>query len=377
MRAWPIVLALAQLSILSAAPAGATRPAVQQAAPPVVIAHRGDSAHLPEHTLAAYARAIAHGADWVEPDLVSTRDGVLVARHENEIGDTTDVAAHPEYAARRRRQQVDGLPLEGWFVEDFTLAELKRLRARERLPQLRGSAHDGTFDVPTLAEIIAVVAEESRRHGRLVGLAPELKHPGHFRAQGLGMEETLLATLDAHAHTRVAPVAIQSFEVGNLRALRRSLGARTNLRLVQLLGDPRDQPADQAAVDGGLRYGDMMHADGLRAVAAYADAIGPPLRAVVPLDAAGAPGAATPLVTEAHAAGLRVYPYTFRPENHFLPPALRAGDDPRARNEAGAIADIRHLLDAGIDGFFSDDVAVGRAAVDGWRSPAAATPAPR
>lgn len=333
------------------------------AARPQVIAHRGASAHLPEHTLAAYARAIADGADLIEPDLVMTRDGVLVARHENEIGATTDVAGHPRFAARRTAKLIDGELVEGWFTEDFTLAELKTLRARERLPALRGTAHDGQHAVATLEEIIELLAAENARRSRAVGLIPEIKHGTWFAQAGLPMERRLLDTLRAHACTRAAPVVIQSFEQGNLRALRRDLDDLPNVRLLQLIDEPEAQPWDVRARGGTLRYADLLTADGLREVASYADAIGPNARAVLPVDGEGRLGPATTLVRDAHAAGLEVHAWTFRPENVFLPRSLWHGAEPATRNAEGSIAEIRAHLAAGIDAFFTDDPALGRCAV--------------
>ncbi len=329
---------------------------------PLLIAHRGASAVMPEHTLAAYARAIDDGADAIEPDLVSTRDGVLVARHENEIGNTTDVAAHPAFAARRTRRQIDGEWVEGWFTEDFTLAELKTLRAREPRPALRSTAHDGQFEVPTLDEIIALAADAAARTGREIALVPELKHPSYFRAIGLPMEERLLAALAAHPYTRRAPVIIQSFETGNLRALRTQLDALPNMRLLQLLGDPRSRPYDLAA-DGDTTYGAMMQPEGLRTIAIYADLIGPPFQ-VLQLQRGADGRLRSPLIDAAHAAGLQVMPYTFRPENTYLPAEYRNGDD-TARHDAGSIRHIRDHVDAGIDGLFADDPAVARRALEG------------
>jgi len=328
-----------------------------------VIAHRGASAHLPEHTLAAYARAIADGADFIEPDLVMTCDCVLVSRHENEISGTTDVATHAEFASRRTTKTVDGVATEGWFTEDFTLAELKTLRARERLPALRVASHDGLYPVATFAEIVALAAA----CGRTVGIIPEIKHGTYFRNIGLPMEDALLAALAAHAYTRTAPVEIQSFEVGNLRYLdgERKRRGMANVRLLQLLGEPREQPFDVVAANGALDYAAMTTPAALRDIAVYADAIGPSTRAILPLAADGGLAAPTALVRDAHAAGLEVHPYTLRPENAFLPPALRAGDDPARRNEAGSVAEMRALLDAGVDAFFTDDPALGRRAVDG------------
>jgi glycerophosphoryl diester phosphodiesterase len=318
--------------------------ALPLAAAPIVIAHRGASADRPEHTLAAYRLAIEQGADFIEPDLVPTRDGELVARHENEIGGTTDVAEHPEFADRRTTKTIDGERVTGWFTEDFTLAELKRLRARERLPQLRpaNTAHDGRDTIPTLAEIIAL----ARSAGRTVGIYPETKHPSYFRSIGLPLEERLLAVLAAGGYTkRGDPVFIQSFEVGNLRALR----ARTDLRLIQLVaaaGRPADATAD---------YASMLTPEGLRAIAAYADGIGVEKSLVLPRDAAGRSLPASELVAAAHAAGLKVHAWTFRPENYFLPLELRQGEDPRGRGDAEA--ELRAAAAAGVDGVFSDSVA--------------------
>lgn len=331
----------------------------------MVVAHRGASAHLPEHTLAAYARAIEDGADFIEPDLVATRDGVLVARHENEIGGTTDVATRPAFATRRRRQVIDGEVFDGWFTEDFTLAELKTLHARERLPDVRGTAHDGRHAIATLDEIIALVSEEAARRGRTVGLIPEIKHPTHFQRIGLPMEQRLLDALAAHAYTRTAPVVIQSFEQANLRALRDRLGpSRPNIRLLQLVGPLDRAPGDAQAAGAPTRYADLVTPQGLRDIAGYADILGPWTRLLIPETADGALGKPTPLMASARAAGLEVWPYTFRPENHFLPPALRGSDDPRARHEDGSVAEIRAYLALGIGGFFTDDPALGRRAVD-------------
>jgi glycerophosphoryl diester phosphodiesterase len=335
-------------------------------AKPLVMGHRGASALRPEHTLASYAKAIADGADFVEPDLVMTKDGVPVARHENEIGGTTDVASRPEFASRKTTKTIDGHPVTGWFTEDFTLAELKTLRARERLPELRGTKYDGQFQVPTLDEIIDFVAAESAARGRVVGLIPEIKHGTYFQKAGLPMEDRVLAILDAHAYTRTAPVEIQSFEIANLRYLRGKLGkSHPNVRLLQLLDDPKEQPYDVVAAGGKLTYADMMKPAGLRDIAGYADAIGPNIRAIIPLNKDGTLGQPTALARDAHAAKLELHPYTFRPENHFQAKNFWQGSDPKTFNEAGSIAEIRAYLDAGIDAFFTDDPAIGRKAVDG------------
>jgi glycerophosphoryl diester phosphodiesterase len=333
------------------------------AAKVLVIGHRGASALRPEHTLASYAVAIEDGADFVEPDLVSTRDGVLVVRHENEIGGTTDVAAHPEFAERRVTKTVDGVQVTGWFTEDFTLTELKTLRARERLADIRkaNTAYDGQFTVPTFDEMIEFVAAEASARGRVIGIIPEIKHSSYFRGVGLPMEDKVLATLAAHAYTRAAPVEIQSFEVGNLRYLHGKLGkAHPNIRLLQLMDMADEHPADQP----GTTYGAMMTPAGLKAIAAYADAIGPSTRSIIPVGKDGRLAPVGPLVHDAHAAGLEVHPYTFRPENHFLAADFRDAAGDSARNETGSVAEIRAYLATGIDAFFTDDPALGRKALD-------------
>lgn len=329
----------------------------------LVIAHRGASAWLPEHTLAAYERAIADGADAIEPDLVMTRDGVLVARHENEISATTDVADRPEFSARRTRRQVDGQWIEGWFTEDFSLAELKTLRARERLPQLRPTGNDGRFDVPTFDEIVALAAAESERRGRLLGIVPEIKHPSYFAGLGLAMEQPLLDALAAHEYTRRAPVLVQSFETANLRALRGQVPRGGNIRLLQLVGAPDEAPWDTVSGGAPVPYARMVSPEGLRDVAAYADVLGPPYPMLQLQPNGGAYRSA--LVDHAHAAGLEVVAYTFRPENVFIEARFGDGGEPAARNAAASLREIRAYLSAGLDGFFTDDPALGRLAVDG------------
>jgi glycerophosphoryl diester phosphodiesterase len=320
------------------------------AAQPIVIGHRGASGHRPEHTLASYRLAIAMGADFVEPDLVATRDGVLVARHENEISGTTDVADHPEFAARRTTKTIDGTPVTGWFTEDFTLAELKTLRAKERLPQLRpgNTAYDGRFPVPTLQEIIDLVRAESRRLRRTIGIYPETKHPSYFASIGLPLEPPLVRTLRRNglAH-RGAPVIIQSFETGNLRALR----SRVGVRLVQLL-DASGRPYDLAAAGDPRTYADLATPAGLRWISRYADGVGVNKNLIVPRDASGALLEPTALVGDAHRLGLVVHAWTFRNENNFLPADFRVGTDPAARGDAEA--EYRLFYGLGLDGVFSD-----------------------
>jgi glycerophosphoryl diester phosphodiesterase len=336
---------------------------------PTLYAHRGASALRPEHTLAAYARAIEDGADFVEPDLVATRDGILIARHENAITDTTDVATRAEFAGRKTRKVIDGEAHEGWFVSDFTLAELKTLRAVERLPTMRGTAYDGQFQVVSFEEVIDFVAAESAARGRVIGLIPELKHSTWFRTAGLPLEERFVSTLQAHAYTRRAPVAVQSFETANLKQLRKTLGKPANVKLAQLVlaGGRYDalRPADVALSGGSLTYGEMVSSRGLREMAQYADVVAPITRAVIPLGADERLGKPTALVADAHAAGLQVVVWTFRPENAFLAADFRNQAGPNARNEEGSIAEIRRYLETGIDGLFSDDTALARIAIGG------------
>lgn len=309
----------------------------------IVIAHRGASGERPEHTIAAYMLAIEQGADFIEPDLVLTKDGILVARHENEISETTDVATKPEFADRKTTKTIDGQQMTGWFTEDFTLAELKTLRAKERLPQLRKAnmAYDGQFEIPTFEEILQLAKM------RNVGVYPETKHPSYFTSISLPHDAPLLALLQKYGHVeKTAPIFIQSFEVGNLQALR----GKTKVRLIQLI-DVKGSPADRP----DLSYPAMASPEGLKAIAAYADGVGPNKALVIPRTMLGNLGKPTSLVADAHKAGLAVHPWTFRRENYFLPLAQKSGIDPRG---AGNIqAEIRTYLQTGIDGIFSDNVA--------------------
>jgi glycerophosphoryl diester phosphodiesterase len=331
-----------------------------------VFGHRGACALRPEHTLASYAQAIVDGADYIEPDLVCTRDGVLVARHENNLTETTDVSLRPEFSARRTGKTIDGVTEEGWFVEDFSLAELKRLRAIERIPAIRpgNTAYDGQFQVPTWDEIVEFVAAASATHGRAIGLIPELKHSTYFARIGLPLEDRFAQSLDAHSHTQTHPLEVQSFEVDNLRALRRRLGRRPNLRLMQLVGGgSMPLPADTIAAGQGPSYAQMLTPAGLREVASYADVVAPPSRLLIPWGPDQRLLAPTRVIADAHDAGLLVHTWTFRPENRFLPAEFRSSAGDNTRHEAGSMAEIRAYVDAGIDGFFTDDPAVGVAAL--------------
>ncbi len=334
-----------------------TAPAAKRAddGKPLIIAHRGASGYLPEHTLAAYAIAVLQGADYIEPDLVMSKDGQLFARHDNELGLTTDVARHPEFAERKRKQRIDGVELDGWFSEDFTAAELKRLRAIERIPDIRpgNTRLDGQFEIPTLQEIIDLVKALQVSQGREIGLYIETKHPAHFQQLGLAMEKPLVQALARNGYRDAeAPVYIQSFEVGNLKALRQL----SSLRLVQLYG--KGQPQDQVVQGNPLTYAQMATPAGLKAVAEYANGVGPDKGYVIPRQPDGSLGEPTPFVTDAHAAGLKVHPYTFRAENQFLPTDLQRGSDPATRGDIEA--ELRAFLATGIDGLFIDqpDIAV-------------------
>lgn len=331
---------------------------------PILIAHRGSSALRPEHTLAAYAKAIEDGADFVEPDLVVTKDGVLVARHENNITDTTDVAVLPEFAGRKAEKMIDGDQQVGWFTEDFTFAELKTLRAKERLgamrPESRG--YDGQFQIISLEEIADFVAAEAAARGRTIGLIPEIKHSTYFAGIGLAQEGRLLDRIGKSSYLSRAPLIIQSFEVGNLKALRLKIGA--NAQLMQLIGDPTRPPPDFAARGIRRSYGDLINPTGLAETATYAAYLAPPVRMVIPLGPDGRLTRPTGLVEAAHAAGLLIGVWTFRPENHFLAADFRDDKGDNARNPFGSIAEIKRYLATGLDAFFTDDPALGKAAID-------------
>ncbi|MGI9046952.1 MAG: glycerophosphodiester phosphodiesterase [Burkholderiales bacterium] len=332
---------------------------------PIVIAHRGASGYLPEHTLAAYSIAILQGADFIEPDLVMTKDGELIARHDNVLDLTTDVASRPEFAARKTTKTVDGVSITGWFSEDFTLKEIKQLHAIERIPDVRPAnmRFDGQFEIPTLQEVIDLVKSMQHAQNRRIGIYPETKHPTYFDGLGLSMEEPLVRILRGNGHKGArARVFIQSFEISNLKDLRQL----TNLPLVQLFGSATEKPYDVAAAGGSLTYAQMATAAGLRDIAGYADGVGPEKGYVIPRDANGKLELRnqTSFVADAHAAGLKVHPYTFRAENRFLPLNLQNGSEPNAFGDAQA--EIGMFLEAGIDGFFTDHSNIGVSARDAF-----------
>lgn len=329
---------------------------MEVAAQPIVIGHRGASGSRPEHTLNAYRLAIEQGADYIEPDLVSTKDGILVARHENEISGTTDVANHPEFANRQVTKSIDGASLTGWFTEDFTLAELKTLRAVERIPQIRpqNTAHNGLYEIPAFQEVIDMVKAHEVATGRVIGIYPETKHPTYFKSIGLPLEPALVGVLSANGYTGAhAPAFIQSFEVGNLK----QLNAMTDVPLIQLFGTANERPYDFVLSGNARTYGDLSSLTGLMEIALYADGIGPNKNLIVPRDSAGNLLPPTSLVNDAHRAGLLVHPYTFRNENTFLPLDFRQGDpaDPAFQRQWGdADAEYRLFFSLGVDGVFSD-----------------------
>ena len=285
----------------------------------LIIGHRGASGHRPEHTFASYRLAAEMGADFIEPDLVATKDGVLIARHENEIAGTTDVAV--KFPDRRRTKTIDGAQVSGWFSEDFTLAEIKTLRAKERLP-FRSHAYDGQFEVPTFDEVIELAQKLGKELGRPIGIYPETKHPAYFRSLGLPLEDRLLASLTHYGwNSKESPVFIQSFEE-NLRLIR----PKTTVRLIRLLEGKAPTDAE------------------LREIRSYADGIGPNSRLVIPANADRTLREPTDLVARAHAAGLLVHIWTLRAEPVFLSPSYH-GD---------FAAEFKQFRELGVDGIFTD-----------------------
>jgi len=385
-----VLATVAAASLVTAACAhGGQQP--PRAKEPLLIAHRGASGYVPEHTLAAYWLAIEQGADYVEPDLVLTKDGILVARHENAIAilnpdgsvreATTDVAERPEFASRKATKSIDGVAITGWFTEDFTLAELKTLRARERIPQIRpaNTRFNDMFEVPTFEEVLQLVAQANERrkeeagkagkdgrghghHGarvKPIGVYPETKHPTYFAGIGKPLEEPLVRTLNKYGYRSPdSAVFIQSFEVGNLRKLNRM----TRVPLVQLINGS-GQPYDFTASGDPRTYADLVKPAGLAEISSYAQGIGANTSLMIPL-VAGRLGTPTTLVKDAHAAGLIVHGWTFRAENAFMPDDFDSSADPTAiGNLAGQ---IEAFLKLGMDGLFSDQSFLARKAIDAY-----------
>jgi glycerophosphoryl diester phosphodiesterase len=318
----------------------------------LVVGHRGTAGYRPEHTLASYELAARMGADYMEPDLVATSDGVLVCRHEPEIGGTTNVGDHPEFADRKRTVLLDGVSTSGWFTHDFTLAELKTLRAVERIPTVRqrNTLYNGLFEVPTLQEVLDLRARLSRELGRDLGVFPETKHPTYFRNLGLELETPLVRTLRRNNLDRPgARVFIQSFEARNLAALHKTYGVRVPLVFLT--------SAAGAPFGDSRTYADYLTPAGLRDLARYAQGVGPDKVQVIGRNADATLGAPTTLVGDAHKAGLKIFPYTFRAENQFLPADFRVGTDPNAYGRA--IDEQVTFLRTGIDGLFTDQSDIG------------------
>lgn len=333
-------------------------------AAPVVIAHRGIPGFRLEHTRPSYELAIAEGCDYIEPDVVATRDGHLVVRHENEISISTDVAAHPEFAARRTTKWVDGLPMSGWFTEDFTLAELKTLTVRERLPHLRPQnvSLAGQQRILTFDEVLDVAEQATVSLGRPIGVYVETKHPTYFARLGLDLDDLLVEVLERRGvNVPGHHVVVQSMETANLRSLR----GRTPLPLIQLM-DRQGAPYDLVAAGDPRTYADLESARELARIADYADGIGPNKSQVVARDAKQRLTHETGLVARAHAAGLLVHVWTMRDENNFLPRDHRLGRDKAAHGDA--VAEYLRFFDAGVDGVFSDFTPTAVRARQAWRT---------
>lgn len=320
---------------------------------PTIIGHRGSSGYRPEHTFGSYDLALDLGADIVEAgDLVPTRDGHLVCRHEPEIGGTTNVADHPEFADRRTTKTLDGVPTTGWFTEDFTLAELKTLRAVERIPANRphNTLYNGRWEIPTFEEVLKWQDEQTRKRGKQVWIYPETKHPTYFRRLGLGLEERVAKLLRKHGKDkRNSPVILQSFEPTSIQRL----NTLVDNPLVVLLSAANTQPYDFVATGDPRTVADLITPKGLREIAGYAQGIGPTLDLVIPKDANGDLTKPSTLVADAHKVGLILHPYTMRNENPFLPPAFRKGSAADAYGNVFPV--FQAYFETGIDGVFTDN----------------------
>lgn len=321
---------------------------------PIIIAHRGASGYRPEHTLASYELAIAQNCDFIEPDLVLTKDGHLICRHENNISETTNISFHPEFASRKTTKIVDGESMNGWFTEDFTLAEIKTLRTKERLPQLRhdNTIYDNQFEIPTFEEVLQLREKKSKELGREIGVYPETKHPSYFAKHNLYYDDALLAHLDKYGlNSNDAPVFIQSFETQNLK----KLSKKTKVKLIQLMqedGGPWDSQEKWV-----VTYKSMTSKEGLKEIAKYAYGIGPQKTMILPRDAYNKSTLPTNLVKDAHESGLKLHPWTFRAENYFLPYEYQIGDKNDAKFMAlhgDLTSEIKLFIELGVDGVFCD-----------------------
>lgn len=342
----------------------------------LVVGHRGASALRPEHTLASYQKAIDDGADFIEPDLVSTKDGVLVTRHENEIGGTTNVSTLSQFADRKITKNIDGKDLTGWFTEDFTLSELQQIKARERIPEFRpaNTAYNDLYPVPTLEQVIELAEANYKKTGKIIGLYIETKHPTYFKNHNLAMEDALLKTLAKYKYTRdIAPVYLQSFEVSNLKYLKDQLDLHKTIKhaqIIQLYDAKTSQPADFVESGETKTYADLATSQGLKDVAKYANGVGPSKGYILNFNDNGSVQT-TSFISDAHTVGLKVHPYTFRPENNFLPTSLKCSQDkPAERCPSGALKEFEAYFKAGVDGVFTDDPALGREAVNNFEKAA-------
>jgi glycerophosphoryl diester phosphodiesterase len=343
---------------------------------PIVIGHRGTAGLRPEHTLVGYQLAIDLGADFIEPDLVITQDGVLIARHEPDLTGTTDVASHPEFADRKTAKMLDGVLVTGWFAEDFTLAEIKTLRAKEQL-SFRDHSYDGLYPISTLGEIISLVKNVEAATGTRIGIYPETKHPTYFAEQGYNISQMLIDELVGANFTDPNRVYIQSFEVSNLKQLHDTIMPRAgvDIPLIQLLGAAGThldgslveiKPYDFVVNEDPRTYADIRSPQGLQEVATYAAGIGPWKRMILSVKGVEANGdgavndadktltAPTTLIADAHRAGLLVHPYTFRNEEQYL--AADYKGDPEK--------EIEQFIQLGVDGYFTDFAGTGKAARD-------------
>ena len=335
----------------------------------IIIGHRGASALRPEHTLASYQKAIDDGADFIEPDLVPTKDGYLVARHENDITTTTNVSELSQFKDRKTTKVIDGESHTGWFTEDFTLGELKQLKARERIPEIRAqnTQFNDQYEIPTLEEIIALAQKHYEQTGKIIGLYIETKHPTYFQNANLALEDRLLDTLAKHEYTRdIAPLYLQSFEVSNLKYIHNKLQQQPVLKhaqLIQLYSEKDESPADFIANKMNKTYGDLATTEGLKDVATYAQGIGPSKNYIVDQS-----GNVTHFVQDAHTQHLKVHPYSLRPENKFLIKSLRCNEIEKERCESGALKEYQLFFEAGVDGLFTDDPGLGRKAAQNYLS---------